>query len=373
MIVELLIGAVAIGSVVVFVRRRRRRAEVVFDPRGLGLGLEPEEGGRRWRGRHGLTEVWLDRLGEDRHLLSVRHNRPIELSAGRDGALSRPLYGPDVKTRDEDFDRVVRLAGDELAIFAVLDPAARATIRRAVLAGWRAERGTWQIELDGSVEPASISELATRLPLITAAPSELAKRLFATLRQPDTLFWPRARALELLADLPNPAPTLARLVASPVEPWLRARALTALAEKLPHHGETISAVTGFAAAAEAIPHEIAKALASVMARVPHPDPEGVLLRLVERDEREVAFAALAELARLGTIERAVPVLARLRDRPFATELGQRAREVIAALQQRANAEAGGLMLAPGRDGGLALSDEPAKAEALEGPAPQRLS
>lgn len=372
MIVELLIGAVAVGGVAVLVRRRRR-AEVVFDPRGLGLGLEPEEGGRRWRGRHGLTEVWLERLGEDRHLLSVRHNRPIELSAGRDGALSRPLYGPEVKTRDEDFDRVVRLAGDELAIFAVLDPAARATIRRAVLAGWRAERGTWQIELDGSEDPASISELATRLPLITAAPSELAKRLFATLRQPDTLFWPRARALELLAGLPNPAPTLARLVASPVEPWLRARALTALAEKLPHHGETISAVTGFAAAADAIPHEIAKALASVMASVPHPDPEGVLLRLVERDEREVAFAAMNELAQLGTIERTVPVLVRLRDRAFATELGARAREVIAALQQRANAEAGGLMLAPTHEGGLALSDEPAAAQTVAGPGPQRLS
>lgn len=362
MIIELIIGAVAVGGVAAFVRRRRT-SEVIFDPRGLGLGLEPEEDGRRWRGRHGLTEVWLERSGEDRYLLSVRHEWPIELSAGRDGALSRPLYGPEVKTRDEDFDRVVRLAGDELAIVATLDPAARATLRVAVLAGWRAERGTWQLEFESKAEPGPIAALATRLPHLTAQPLELGEGLLAMLRQPDTLFWPRAHALELLAGLPDPGPALARLTSSPVEPWLRARALTSLAERLPHHGETIALVKGFAAAAEALPFEIAKALASVIPRVPHADPEGVLLRLVQRREREVAFAAINELARLGTIERTVPALVRLRDRPFATELGARAREVIAAIQRRAEAGAGQLALAPAEDGTLALADEDPAADA----------
>jgi len=38
MIVELLIGAVAVGGVVVLVRRRRRGAAVVFDPRTVACG-----------------------------------------------------------------------------------------------------------------------------------------------------------------------------------------------------------------------------------------------------------------------------------------------------------------------------------------------
>ncbi|HRE90493.1 MAG TPA: hypothetical protein PK095_15285, partial [Myxococcota bacterium] len=60
---------------------------------------------------------------------------------------------------------------------------------------------------------------------------------------------------------------------------------------------------------------------------------------------------------LGTIERTIPVLARLRDRPFATGLGARAREVIEHLRRDVNAEAGRLSLATTSGGNLALTED----------------
>ena len=357
---ELVLAAVPVVGLAAFLWERRRKTAPVFDPQSLGLELVWD--GRLWRGRPGPITFTLEEQTRDRLRLSARHDTASEISAGRDGSLSRPLHGPEVKTRDEDFDRLVRLSGDEVAIVANLDATTRATIRKAVLAGWTAERGTWHLNFDATADPFAIQELARQLPLLTTQPLDLRERLLEMLRRPDELFWPRARALDLLAAQPDPARPLARLITSPIEPWLRARALTALAECLPHHGETLSAVNDFAATAETQPHEIAKALALVIPSVPCRDPEGVLLRLVLRDEREVAFAALDGLEKLGTIERTIPVLARLRDRPFATELGARAREVIEHLRRDVNAEAGRLSFPPGPGGNLALTGDPPEGE-----------
>jgi len=364
--VEVVALLAALGAAVAVLRSRARRGAVddlAAFAQALGLVRAPAVVGETWTATRGDVTLTLRRV-EGRTTLTCGHATPSRVSLGVDGALERPLRGPDVKTHDASFDAAVRVAGDEAEVLAALDPATRDRVQRAASDGWHADDGEWTLRVSGAgLEDvrAAVDDLIVPLAARLARPRDaIVDRLVARLRDADEHDAVKARLLAALVKVgDDAAPQLARVVASPIAPRLRAEALAAMAAGHRHHGETIAAVMLFVAAAERIPSELATATARALASVPVEDCEGALLRLLAHAERDVKLAAIEGLRARGTIARAVPVLVPLRDRTFAGELGERAGAAIAAIRQRAgDVAAGRLAIAdPGGDGGgLTLSE-----------------
>lgn len=364
---------VALGlAAVVFAIVRDRRAAPASDDGvaelvgALGLervpAVEPT-----WRTRHGEVTVSLRRVASGDYEIRCRHATPIRLGLGPDGALAKPLRGPEVTTGDASFDADVRVAGDEVDVLLMLDPPTRRLARQAANEGWVAEDGAWSWRVETSDVPrvarvvAEIGvELARRsrvraLPLV----QEIVERLRV---EAEPGVCARLLALRPPAD-EDAVRATARVAASALAPHIKADALRRLVEDHPDHHETIERVALLAAAGTNLAAELAVVVAHALRRVPHDDPEGALVTLLDHEDRWVRLSAIESLRLVGTIPRAVPALVRLRDKAFAGEVGERAGEVVATIRARAQVDAGRLAVVDAVEhGGLAVVDERAREE-----------
>jgi hypothetical protein len=230
------------------------------------------------------------------------------------------ISGGDVMTGELDFDGVVSVKGDGAIAVAVLDPTARKSIKRAVLAGFTFEHEALRITTSGDDVDLIVPYIDQALGLarLLREPADLHGALLRRLQTEPLVDGRMAIAIQMPPAVAKHEGQVRELCALPED-----EVRLALASRLDH--------------------------AALWATLPEP----TLIRLLTSPRLLVQREAIARLARSGTIA-SVPALSA--DSHWSREARDLAADAILAIQSRATGSRGDLALSSA-DGSLSLAHQ----------------